>query len=724
MNAPRQPFAPGEAGCRCPPAPCLLPPPPTAAAPITAIEASRCGSLALSGDAQGGLKLWSLADGALLAAATAAAPGAPVAAACFLADGAAATLQQHSSVAQIWSTAGSTLKLLGELDAAGGSSGSTRTVTALSASGPLLALGCSDGSTLVWRRSGSEFEQHARIAPPRGSEAPVHCLTISSSSDRAAALLAVAAGPAVAISSLAATGEPLAERTLAAVPAALYWRGAGELHALLPEGCKLQRLGAPQPAAAAAAVPRQAAAGAAAAASPRKKAVRFADSQAGDAAGGGWPQAADAPMPATPSWQPGMPARSAPPPLPTHPLLRTSRDGSAFGPPAVACSSAHTSSYARDSSGSCRSTPAAAATPGRLAPYPVLDLRALQGLCPASATSAAACVAASLGGDWQPQAAVAQRRAPPGRQLPARQCAAAAPAVAPAAGISTTRSQRHAGTCTEPVEPAVGSLEHPAQEGSPSKAAAAAQPASEDADGEAPQPRSLPLPLQRQRSQSPAAANDVPRVSKQRCDACKQLAAAPGEGASAAGSRPGSPAKAALLAQVAELGREAAAAEGRGDASPQCRIPTSPLKLGVVCTRQDQQDGQLLLAEARPCTGGRQAAVGVRLHACWRVWPQAQERIPLFTAACFSTTAPALQWWSTTLRWRTLSSASCDTHASPAAALRATSRRQPRSHLLPRSRCQWQQTQQHRQRQRGRQRRQRRQQRRRQRRLRPVPAGL
>ncbi len=598
--------------CACPaPLPrmaSLLHPCP-AAAPVTAAAASPCGSLALTGDAQGGIKLWSLANGTLLGASTAGEPSAAIAAACFVGGGAAATAQEGGSAVQVWSTEGGRLSLVGQLDAAG--SGNRCTVTALAAAGPLLALGCSDGSTQVWRYSGGELEQHARVPAPCGNAAPACCLALSAG--LSAPLLAVAAGTAVAVVDTA--GELLAERQLATAPAALYWSSSGELYALLSDGW-LQRLGAPKPAAAETAV----------AAPPRKKAVRFADQQASSPAAGnsGGLPAEEAvssrqhrPGGGPASLAPADPllslsGRSALPPLPSHPLLRGSSAGSAL---------AQLPSTAAPTSGSmgCGTSNSRqpAALPRSCRPtYPILDLRALQGLRPAAAHTAggtaAAAAAAAAGGEAARVgrnclAENRQQQSVVGSLPPSSQRQKAAPSLAAAAGMSPKCGTQHS-----PVQAVM--LDAPADRGQQT-ATGACQIQQEgvldtpNQAAESPQPRRLPRALLHCSQPPSAQPLTAARVSKQRCDACRVL-----ETADAPASRPASPAKAALLAQVEQPGREAAVgsalcAGGTGSSGACGSRPVSPVKPGVVCTREAQLAGELLPAEVRAFTGVLRAAV-------------------------------------------------------------------------------------------------------------------
>ena len=585
------------------------PPPPLLpfAVPVTAIVASPCGSFALTGDVQGGVKLWNLADGALLGTAPAAACGAAIAAACFLSGGAAATVQAGASTVQVWSTQGGSLSLVGVLDAAGGGSGCT--VTALAAAGPLLALGCSDGSTQVWRYSRGELEPHARMPGPCSSPAPVCCLALSAASS--APLLAVAAGSAVAV--LLTSGELLAARQLAAAPIALYWSSSGELHALLADGCQLQRLGDPKQAEAAAAA-------AAEESSPRKKAVRFADQQgfspsAGTAEQAGSPSQPHASnMPAALPTTAPLPGLSLPslsgrtglPPLPLHPLLRGSSFGSALAGPPSSCvpRSCPGNSASGSSSGRVPSSPLSSRCPA----YPVLDLRALQGLRPAAvhgadstAAGATGGTAARAGGDYQ--AASAGQGAGGGSKRPSPQRSRPAPATASTAGISSTHGTCQTGAALPAASAEVRGRQQPEKD-SCSRQEAAQAPSSPLLEDETPQPRPLPPPLQPSGHTPSALTPEAPGSSKQPCDACMVLSKA-----AVPSSRPASPANAAMLAQVAQLGSEAAAASERAQTAegPSSSRAVSPVKQGVHCTRQAQQAGELLPAEVRPFTGAGQA---------------------------------------------------------------------------------------------------------------------
>lgn len=571
---------------RCPSSPLAV--------PVTAIVASPCGSFALTGDVQGGIKLWSLADGALLGAAPAAADGAAVAAACFLSGGAAATAPAGSSTVQVWSTQGNRLSLVGELDAASG--GSCGTVTALAAAGPLLVLGCSDGSTQVWRYSRGELESHARVPAPCGSPAPICCLALSA--DSSAPLLAVAAGPAVAV--LHTAGELLAARQLAAAPMALYWSNSGELHALRADGCQLQRLGAPKqadaPAAATAGEP-----------SPCKKAVRFADQQgvspaAGTAKQAGGPSQrrascmpAAVPTTAPPPGLslPSLSARTALPPLPLHPLLQGSSFGSALASPPGSYVPRNCPGSSGRSSNIMTNSPLSSRGPA----YPVLDLRALQGLRPAAVRAADSMAAGATGGTAMRaggdcQAASVGQGAGGGSERPSPQRPMPASAPVATAGIRSTHDTCQTGAALS-AAPERGGEQPPAEDSCSRQAATPSKPLVDD---EMPQPRPLPPPLQPPSMLAPEA----PGGSRQRCDACLVLAAA-----AVPSSRPASPAKAAMLAQVAQLGSEAAAlserAQAAGGTSSSSAI--SPVKQGVLCTRQVQQAGELLPAEVHPFTG-------------------------------------------------------------------------------------------------------------------------
>lgn len=669
------------------------------AAPVTAVAASTCGSLALTGDAGGSVKLWDLADGSLLGTAAASAPETAMAAACFSADGAVATLQERSSVVQVWSTSGSRLSLAGELDAAG--SGGSCTVTALAASGPLLALGCSDGSTQLWRQSGSEFEPHSRVPAPCSVTAPICCLALSSA-DPAVALVAVAAGPALAVVD-ASDGTLLAERQLAAAPAALYWCSSGELHALLLDSCRLQRLGAPKPAAGASVQPT---ATAVAAASPRKKAVRFADQQchssAASEAGAGKAREAGCPQPCHASSSPAslaaavplpaLSARSSLPPLPSHPLLRGSSAGAAR-PASIWAHSSSDSGTAgsSSSSGGSSGVPVAASMTHRPT-YPVLDLRALQGLRPCAAkvggsaampvSGAASSSVSPLGSALGRQAADKRQAAGVSSELHSPLPRVAAPAAVPAAGTSPASSVQHTHTPVEAALPSAAACsgQEQATEFSCSEQAAAQalskQPAGDDGT---PQPRSLPPPLQQCRPPPSGPAG----VSKQRCDACAVLAEAP-----APGSRPVSPAKAELLAQLSQLAREPAvslqSAQAADGASGSSSRPVSPVKPGVLCTRQAQLAGELLPAEVRPFTGaGRQVIKGWALHhgLAARLCRAAAAVALRCMHTIVSRTTHALQLRSMTPRWRILSSVSSAMLASAAAALPDGSRELPLHHL-------------------------------------------
>lgn len=485
-----------------------------------------------------------------------------------------------------------------ELDAGGDSSSgssSSRAVTAMAAAGLLLAVGCSDGSTQLWRRAGlAEFAQHALLPPPPqqpvSEGAVVSCLAFSGD----ASLLAVAAGSAVSIC-CTASGHVLGQRDLSAPPVFLYWGPKDALLALLPSG-ELQRLGAPEvqpPTRQPSHAPRAAlAAGGQQLPQPqlelqqavrqlpsRKKAVRFAESAA----------ATDLhPLPAPAALlhlRPPGGNRAALPQLPSHPLLAQGSVGGLGLSADPGCWSTGAGSGSVDRNSSVLAPPAA-----RQQLYPVLDQQALRGVQPAAADSGRRPPAAAAACD-QPSAP-AKLHVTPGE-------------------AATTRSVCHAGTSVDPGSlPASGawqwmphqrSQDAAAQLDAPAEAAPAQAAV---ANGEAPRPLRLPKPTQRPRS--------PPRVSKQHCSACQVLA--PDQPAASVlnrggGSRPVSPAKAAMLEQLGQLRCEATASQAEGAGGSR---PASPVKLGAACTLQAQEEaGELQPPEARPFTGEQCGVVWV-----------------------------------------------------------------------------------------------------------------
>lgn len=663
---------PPECNCACP---TWRP-----AEPISALAVSPCGSLALSADSGGGLKLWSLAGGAQLAAVWGGTGSGPVTAACFLPDVAIATAR--GGLVSVWQSP--SLELAAELAVTGGSpvcpasadthsdGGSStsaspgRIITALAAVGELLAVGCSDGATLMWRHQGpSEFVQHALLPAPASAAAAVTALAIS----RDATLLAAAAGTAVSIC-CTATGQLLAQQALHAAPVSLMWAGdSGQLLALMPEG-RLQPLGAPEPhvpppllqragpRAAAAAVEEEdlatagmaagllqpahgaAVAAAAAVASRQKKSVRFAEA--------GNPLA----EPAMQQARIGVPLAARhvpPPPLPSHPLLRGGvvAGHSGIGAPSQQVATASTS---RGTGGSGRvvhpgrQRGAAGSGPApRPAPpaksvqplYPILDLRALRGLQAATPAPVATSTAASV------QAVCSPPRSPnkPASRLPPAAYSTAAPALPAAAGggISVTRSMRHAATSTEPgTGPHMSSWQWEGQqEGERYQLVdaggvdalqlgeAAPAPATMPFDETAEPPRRLQLPTPVQRQASPAASAQLcpVRTSKQRSGACVVQQPAPDSATAAASSASGpvSPSKQAMLAQLAamrgEADNEAVVADAQDKSHPEADVPicqrtmgsasrpTSPVKLGVACTKEEQLKGEVQPAEVKAVAG-------------------------------------------------------------------------------------------------------------------------
>lgn len=568
--------------------------------------------MALSADAGGALRLWGLADGAQLAAVWGGTGSGPVTSACFLCDGTVATAR--GSLVSVWRLrlgAATGLELAAELCIAssfGSATGRARTVAALASGAKVLAAGCSDGSMLLWQQSSSgDWQQQPVLTSADGSAATA----LAFSSD--ASLLAGAAGAAVGIWS-AASGQQLARLALPAAPAALMWTQAEQLLALTATGA-LQPLGSPRmeqqeagPATAAMATAARASVVTAPAAAPQagaaqaakqKKCVRFAEA----------PQAATEALHPEPLPPHCMPARAGPPPpLPLHPLLRGRSTGSSRSSSPVLSPVRKPTATIRGSNqpGATPGTAAAAmpvCRPSRVKPlYPILDFRALRGLQAAAPLPAA-----------------------PGPAPAGLAPAPAAPAVSPSCTVDQARQLQQpalagdlAGLCNK--EDGTFSLE--SKEQPPAEAAEALQPPALPstaqpevaADDEAvPRQVRLPAPVQRQCSSLQLASG----TSRQR-DACTVAAREAG------GSRPASPAKQALLTQLAALRQEASEAAAElgitpvlctaSDISasasdscaasrpPSCR-PPSPLKLGVACTRAAQQEGQLQTQEVQAHTG-------------------------------------------------------------------------------------------------------------------------
>jgi hypothetical protein len=569
------------------------------------------------------------------------------------------------SVVNLWGTASSSNSssnrssnsTLGLLESAGELYVGKRQVTALSAAGAHVAVGCSDGSTLVWRHHGSgKFAQQALV--PAALAAAVTVLSISSD----ATLMAAASGAAVAIC-CPGTKDVLTQQVLPSPPAALFWAGGGshQLLVLLHDG-SMQPLDAPdrgQPAAAGVGE-STAAAGAGSGGDQQlgsgRRSVRFAEAEAGLPAG----------LPAPPTgWKPE--ACASLPPLPAHPLLRGGCGGAMGASRGVLCVPGPTTGSSLHAASICRGTGSAAASSSQLQQhptgssvqqqrphptgssmlqqaeplYPILDLRALRGLPAAAAATAggppqqpAALAGQHRGG--HPPAARSQAPSPYKPAISSRGRPAAAAAgmalTAVSVEVSTTRSARHVGTCTEPGAPDMSDWQWAADEISrpvviPAPATPGVTAAAAAADEEeAPRQARLPSPVRRQQH-SPSLAV---RVSKQQCEDCKVLAvpeaaAAKGsDGCSGGGirSRPASPSKASMLATPAALSKAADSAEANadissaapgGDSSSSSR-PASPLKLGVACTAAAQQDlGELQPPEVKPFTGEQESGWGLVL---------------------------------------------------------------------------------------------------------------
>ena len=631
-------------------------------APITSIAISPCSSLALSGDAAGGLAVWGLGNGSQVAAVQGGSEGltgSSIVAACWLhgdfgtaGAAAVATAQSGSSALHVWScSAEGGLQLTGELDA-----GSSRGVTVLAAAGALLAVGCSDGSTQLWRHSSCGFAQQALLPAP-SLPAAVLALSFSPDGARAAVATAGAAGPSAAVFS-AAAGQLLCRQALPQTPAMLHWNAGGggsEVLAVLEDG---SLLGVEVPGGGASQQPAQwhpvahvtehcsdQVEGAHRQLPPQlslltqgqqgerdrqpgKKTVRFA-ADTEPAVSPRIPAAAAAPpghtslgqlrleveldggvrsrVPqptqcstagamhdAAPACQsPGgnsrsfraAEGRSALPPMPAHPLLQgCGSSGEVDHPPISSPTTAaprggslpgrRSGSPSRSGSAPQPTSKAAGSSwvdsRGRQPLYPVLDLRALQSLRNAAGGTGSS----------------------PGKPAGPR------PRAVPQAASSAA--------CSQP--PCLGTVGTAAVLGTAAaeRAMAAAAP---EAAAEAQQ-----QPNPEERPQSPG------KVSRLRCYACVTLEAAASswDGASkgVSGSRPASPAKAALLAQLAVHAEEAAGpaaasmqpAPAEGAAASTCAAaggsrPGSPLKLGVALTRAEQQWGEEQAPEVRPFTG-------------------------------------------------------------------------------------------------------------------------
>lgn len=212
--------------------------------PITCVTASPCSTLALSGDKGGGLSLWSLSSGAQLAAAQGDDSRRSLTAACWLQDAAQTsapalllvTAQQGCSAAQVWQAEGRPggLQLCGELSA-----GDSRRVAALQAAGALLAVGCSDGTTLLWRYDNGNFTQQALLAAPELT-APIAVLSFSRNAALLAAATGVSGGEAAAAFHVPSRQQVMRHQALCALPVLLLWKEPGtEMYALLKDGSHL-----------------------------------------------------------------------------------------------------------------------------------------------------------------------------------------------------------------------------------------------------------------------------------------------------------------------------------------------------------------------------------------------------------------------------------------------------------------------------------------------------
>lgn len=377
------------------------------AAPISAAGVSPCGGVALSGDVGGGIALWSLTDGRQLSAAGRAAC-ARVSRVCWVewegcAGPVAATAAEGSSAVQLWSGADGQLKLVGELDG-----GSCRAATCLRSAGSLLAVGCADGSTLLWHARAADFQQLAMMGTTSQGAAVV-ALDFS----RDGSLLAIAtaravdASPAVQVFA-SATGLAVCQHSLKRQPALLLWDAGGELRALLEDGT-MAPLGAPHCEAGLPLQLRQLQRGSRLQAAPgprgkQGKTVRFdAASTEGDTVNA-WREHARWPLgersqPTLHGQQTrsagstaAQPSRRKLPPLPSHPRL------------GGLSSAVLLDDFRGDSRRCCRNNPPAPTPPGaaprassaahmkpvacsagpnasQLQPlYPILDLRAMEGI--------------------------------------------------------------------------------------------------------------------------------------------------------------------------------------------------------------------------------------------------------------------------------------------------------------------------------------------------------
>lgn len=568
--------------------------------------------MALSADAGGALRLWGLADGAEEAAVWGGTGSGPVTAACSLHEGAFATAR--GSLVSVWCPRPGTatgLELAAELCVAGGlSSSSPVTGTALASAAKMIAAGCSDGAMLLWRQGSSgSWEQQPALALADGTAVT----TLAFASD--ASLLAGAAGATVGIW-CPASGQQLARQALPAAPIALLWTPAQQLLALTPDGI-LQPLGGLQqiqqkagpPAAAesaALAIAPTAASGmrvaAATPAARQKKYVRFAEALQASTEG------RTVPLPHRLRGDREFP----PPPLPSHPLLHTSRGGSrSTSPVRTPMRRASFATRGLQQPDSAPQAPATTLPVRRLSEvkpiYPILDLRAMRGL--QAAAPAPAAVAADASGYSMEH---------PGElQQPAlAHGPASSPALACTAqgSVSSLPAQQQASPAAAPVA-------------QPAAPASAEQPATSADEEERPLQLSLPNPVQRQPPSPPSAG----QTSSQRCHTCT----AAGEAGS---SGPASPAKQALQGGVLEAAAaseklpallDASVSVDEGSAAPKVSSarPVSPIKVGVVCTRAAQQQGELQPKEVQLHTGERKRQGAACPHPAHYVLQQSAQHM-------------------------------------------------------------------------------------------------
>jgi hypothetical protein len=507
--------------------------------------------------------LWSLADGRQLSAGQV--PGSGVASVCWLtkpggcAGSLVATAVQGSSVVQLWSVAGGQLRLAGELDG-----GSCRAVRCLCTAGPLLAVGCVDGSTLLWHAHGGGFEQHAMLPGPAQGAAVVS-LSFSPDGSLLAVATACAAGdsPAVAVFA-SATGLAVCQQELQLPPALLLWAAGSELWALLEDGT-LVALGEPHCEPGLPLQSRHRAQQQAALSLPpkQKKTVRFCAASPTDGRVG-LPQVqaeverAQPPHPTLQKEHTGtavsattgqrQPGRRELPPLPSHPRLRrlsgampldafSARDNPLYrnkSPVKPRPSAARSVSSAL----CAQNTPDVPAGPNsrcggggcsasqRQPLYPILDLRALQGLPTVQAGSS--------GGFQALPAYPTARGLPPSECLTASvpdrqppQGAAKAAAAVSAPGPALTASS------VQPEPPVEAHIEHEP----PVESAVCIE--HEPLDEACPRQQLPPAPCQRKQRADQEEQQAPGRVSKQRCDACHVLAAAAAREEAARAGRPG-----------------------------------------------------------------------------------------------------------------------------------------------------------------------------------------